>query len=214
MQKFKWIAAAAWLVFASVGCKAATNGHSNAASAGAAASTRDGQSDAGARANAPAGDAGVPKGSAGSRPGSDNNGSSPRPADGGAPPSMPGMMDAGSMTDVRAASDASTNAADMDAHAGGKELGSCCTAHDGAGCSNADLQVCVCEKLPSCCTDVWDAACVLIVKQKYCQPGVRDCVCGDQPGQWAQHTCCNSSWSDNFCDQVAEQKCGAAAGCL
>jgi hypothetical protein len=92
--------------------------------------------------------------------------------------------------------------------------GSCCAEHDTPGCSNADLVVCVCEKLSSCCTTAWDHACVLIVKQKYCQAGIRDCVCGDGQGQWMQHSCCDSDWSATFCDQVAQTQCGAAPGCL
>lgn len=92
--------------------------------------------------------------------------------------------------------------------------GSCCTAHDTPGCSNAELQVCVCEKLPECCTKQWTAACTLIVEQKYCQPGVRDCVCGSGSGQWGQKSCCESDWSASFCNQVAESKCGAQRGCM
>lgn len=93
-------------------------------------------------------------------------------------------------------------------------MGSCCMEHDTPGCSNADLEVCVCEKLTACCTDAWTEACVLIVQQKYCQPGVRDCVCGSEDGQWNQPDCCLSDWSDTFCDQVAISHCGAQPGCL
>jgi hypothetical protein len=91
--------------------------------------------------------------------------------------------------------------------------GSCCAKHDAPGCGNADLQVCVCEKLPSCCTKAWDAACVFLVEQKYCQAGVRDCVCGTGSDQWGQAQCCDSEWSSS-CDSVAEIKCGAVAGCF
>ena len=92
--------------------------------------------------------------------------------------------------------------------------GSCCSVHDSPGCSNADLQVCVCEKLSTCCTQAWTAACVLIVQQKYCQPGVRDCVCGTAADQWGQAACCDVDWSTGFCNDVAESKCGAAPGCM
>ncbi|MET0387217.1 MAG: hypothetical protein ABW321_14710, partial [Polyangiales bacterium] len=91
--------------------------------------------------------------------------------------------------------------------------GSCCSAHDTPGCGNADLQVCVCEKLPSCCTDKWDAACTFIVTQKHCQPGVRECVCGSGADQWGQAQCCEERWSST-CDDVAETKCSAQAGCF
>jgi hypothetical protein len=96
-------------------------------------------------------------------------------------------------------------------------MGSCCAEHDTPGCSNPDLQVCVCELLPSCCTDKWEAACTYLVQQKYCQEGVRDCVCGTDtnadPKQWGQTRCCNTEWSST-CDSVAELKCGAIAGCF
>jgi hypothetical protein len=91
--------------------------------------------------------------------------------------------------------------------------GSCCSAHDTPGCGNADLQVCVCEKLPECCTKAWTDACVFIVAQKYCQAGVRDCVCGTGTAQWGQTQCCESQWSAS-CDSVAELKCNAVAGCF
>jgi hypothetical protein len=71
----------------------------------------------------------------------------------------------------------------------------------------------VCELLPSCCTDAWSTACVLIVEQKYCQPGVRECVCGTEDGQWGQASCCEVAWTDVFCDGVAVDKCSATPGC-
>jgi len=91
--------------------------------------------------------------------------------------------------------------------------GSCCAEHDTGGCGNADLMVCVCEKDPSCCTKAWGRQCVFIVEQKYCQAGVRDCVCGSAEGQWGQTTCCESQWS-SMCDSVAKLKCDAVAGCF
>lgn len=92
-------------------------------------------------------------------------------------------------------------------------VGSCCTTHATPGCGNADLQVCVCEQLPSCCTEKWDAACTFIITQKHCQPGIRECVCGSASDQWGQNQCCEQRWS-NTCDQVAETKCGAERGCF
>ncbi|MDD9966675.1 MAG: hypothetical protein OXR73_10640 [Myxococcales bacterium] len=91
--------------------------------------------------------------------------------------------------------------------------GSCCAVHDTPGCSNADLQVCVCERLPACCTEAWSEACALVVQHKHCQPGVRACVCGMEDGQWGQATCCEDAWTDGFCDQIATDKCGAEPGC-
>jgi hypothetical protein len=91
--------------------------------------------------------------------------------------------------------------------------GSCCSEHDTAGCGNADLMVCVCEKDPSCCTKAWSRQCVFIVEQKFCQPGIRDCVCGSADGQWGQTKCCESEWSST-CDSVAKLKCEAVPGCF
>jgi len=91
--------------------------------------------------------------------------------------------------------------------------GSCCAEHDTGGCGNADLMVCVCEKDPSCCTKAWGRQCVFIVEQKYCQAGVRDCVCGSAEGQWGQAACCASEWSST-CDSVAKLKCDAVPGCF
>lgn len=210
------IGVAAWLALALAACKAATNEGSSAATGGAGGGTgvtsaRERKRDAGTRMSTetPVVDAGVPEKSP-----------ETKPTDASMPPAAAPAMDAAAMmTGGAGGADASMGAMvdaapGPDARIAPSDLGSCCAAHDNAGCSNADLQVCVCEKLPSCCTDVWDATCVLIVKQKYCQAGVRDCVCGDGPMQWGQHACCDSSWSDTFCNQVAEQKCGATPGCL
>jgi hypothetical protein len=91
--------------------------------------------------------------------------------------------------------------------------GSCCSEHETPGCSNADLMVCVCEKDPSCCTKAWGRQCAFIVEQKFCQPGIRDCVCGSADGQWGQASCCETDWSST-CDSVAKLKCDAVSGCF
>jgi hypothetical protein len=100
-----------------------------------------------------------------------------------------------------------------DGSSGPRDIGSCCTAQGTPGCSNPDLEVCVCQKDPSCCTAVWDAPCALIVQQKYCQPTVRDCVCGADAGQWGQTQCCTTDWTST-CDSVATLKCNAVQGCF
>ncbi len=97
--------------------------------------------------------------------------------------------------------------------AGIRDVGSCCSAQTTPGCSNPDLEVCVCEKVQSCCTTAWTLDCALIVQQKYCQAGVRDCVCGTDAGQWAQTDCCNTDWTST-CDSVATLKCSAVQGCF
>jgi hypothetical protein len=92
-------------------------------------------------------------------------------------------------------------------------MGSCCVTHGSAGCTNGELQACVCAKLPKCCTETWTMECVDFVLKKNCEPGVRDCVCGTGDNQWQQTDCCEKSWSDT-CDSVAENKCGATHGCF
>jgi hypothetical protein len=101
----------------------------------------------------------------------------------------------------------------MDSGSGVRDVGSCCSVQNTPGCSNASLEVCVCEKDPSCCTTTWAEPCVLVVQQKYCQPGVRDCVCGTDAGQWGQSDCCNTDWTST-CDSVATLKCNAVQGCF
>ncbi|HEY6880192.1 MAG TPA: hypothetical protein VI299_19345 [Polyangiales bacterium] len=85
--------------------------------------------------------------------------------------------------------------------------GSCCETHATPGCGNADLEVCVCEKDPSCCTTAWGPQCTIIVEQKFCQPGVHECVCEKAPD------CCQSGW-DSRCDSTARVLCKAIPGCF
>jgi hypothetical protein len=123
--------------------------------------------------------------------------------------------DAGTMMVTMRPDASAGDAATSDALVGMLGTGSCCQEQTTPGCDNADLQVCVCEKIPSCCTTAWSKPCVLIVKEKYCQPGVRDCVCGTNvdAGQWGQTMCCDTAWTDT-CNTVAEIKCSAVAGCF
>ncbi|MFM2416693.1 MAG: hypothetical protein RL385_1416 [Pseudomonadota bacterium] len=159
-----------------------------------------------------AGDAGVPSGTT-------------QPLAPGAPSSAgmsaPGVaiVDAGGMAPSDAgavAVAAAAAAAAAVADAGGGIVhgsGSCCEEHATPGCGNADLEVCVCEKDPSCCGTAWGKQCVFIVEQKYCQPNVRECVCGSGAGQWGQDQCCSTEWSST-CDTVAKSKCNAVPGCF
>jgi hypothetical protein len=100
-----------------------------------------------------------------------------------------------------------------DGGSGIRDVGSCCSEQTTPGCSDPDLEVCVCEKVQSCCTTAWTLDCVLIVQQKYCQAGVRDCVCGTDAGEWGQTDCCNTDWTST-CDSVATLKCNAVQGCF
>jgi hypothetical protein len=86
--------------------------------------------------------------------------------------------------------------------------GACCAAHEGSGCDDPDVEACVCDLLPDCCSGNWDFLCAQIVAEKRCEPGVRECVCEE----WEQMTCCEEQWTA-FCGITAEAKCGASPRC-
>ena len=88
--------------------------------------------------------------------------------------------------------------------AGVNQKGPCDEPGSVAGCNDPATEQCVCELLPDCCTDAWDAVCAQLVNEFHCQEGVRPCVCEE----WEQATCCNTQWTD-FCTITAEEKCGA-----
>lgn len=90
--------------------------------------------------------------------------------------------------------------------------GSCCSAGTGTGCGDSALQECVCALSPRCCSDGWDESCARLVREKNCQTGVRDCVCGSNEGQWEQAYCCEGGWNAT-CESVSIHKCGATAAC-
>jgi hypothetical protein len=162
-------------------------------------------------------DSGMPKGADDGSP-DGSRGSVTTTADGSAQTDDDGgvaddamMGDSGALT---YANDAQTDDdAGLDGSSGPRDIGSCCEAQSTPGCSNPDLEVCVCEKDPSCCMTVWDAPCALIVEQKFCQSGVRDCVCGSDAGEWNQTQCCTTDWTST-CDSVATLKCSAVQGCF
>jgi hypothetical protein len=148
---------------------------------------------------------GSSSGSSGSASGS-GSGSSSGSTSGGT--SSGAKSDAGSGKDGGATVDGS-------ADGGARDIGSCCTTQTTPGCNDPNLELCVCQKDSDCCTKAWTTACTLIVEEKYCQPGIRDCVCGTDvdAGQWGQTDCCDADWSST-CDSVATLKCGAAQGCF
>jgi len=103
--------------------------------------------------------------------------------------------------------------------------GSCCTAHQNPGCSNLDVQKCVCEMDSYCCTNSWDGICAGEADQcgscngNCCQanatPGcddetIEECVC-----QFDDY-CCNVKW-DASCVMAVESygcgKCSIIPGC-
>jgi hypothetical protein len=168
---------------------------------------------------------GASNGADGASGSSDDSGSGSSSDDSG---STTGSQDAGGSHDGAAAGDGGSphvdggTAHDGGSHDGGsadggdggpRDIGSCCSAQTTPGCDDPNLEVCVCQKIPSCCTTAWTLGCALIVQQKYCQAGVRDCVCGTDAGQWDQTSCCSSDWN-SLCDSVAMNKCGATTGCF
>ncbi len=44
----------------------------------------------------------------------------------------------------------------------------CCTPHESPGCSDSTVASCVCDVLPSCCTEEWTDTCVVLVEQLKC----------------------------------------------
>jgi hypothetical protein len=89
----------------------------------------------------------------------------------------------------------------------------CCTAHTSSGCDDKTIEKCICEMLPDCCSKGWTKPCVLLTEGHYCEPTVRECVCGPEAdGGWAQSNCCAQEWT-NFCETVAVQKCKATTIC-
>lgn len=91
---------------------------------------------------------------------------------------------------------------------GGDGQGSCCEARNAPGCSDAAVEECVCALVPDCCSAQWDAVCVQLVNERFCEDGVRECVCEE----WMQGDCCSDRWT-SFCAITAEEKCGAGPSC-
>ncbi|HVW24714.1 MAG TPA: hypothetical protein VHC69_05060 [Polyangiaceae bacterium] len=86
--------------------------------------------------------------------------------------------------------------------------GACCATHSTPGCADTATEQCICGLLADCCTNQWDSVCVQLVREKHCEPGVRDCVCTT----WQQQSCCDTDWTDS-CGLVATSKCGAQPEC-
>lgn len=86
--------------------------------------------------------------------------------------------------------------------------GACCAAHAEPGCSEPEVESCICDLLPDCCTDSWDALCVQLYNEQHCGDGVRECVCKD----WELDRCCTESWT-TLCALTAEEKCGGTPSC-
>lgn len=171
-------------------------------------------------AGASAADAGQRQqtGAAGKRAAGGSGGSSqPAPHDAGMAKSKPADVDAGkpeqAEPDASKAKDSAADAGpDVASEKRAQNSGSCCSTSTQPGCGDVALRACVCEREPRCCTESWDESCTRLVKEKHCQSGVRDCVCGYGEGQWQQAYCCQGGWNDT-CESVSYNKCGATADC-
>ena len=108
--------------------------------------------------------------------------------------------------------DAGRAGAAVDADASSMNTGGCCSTSAKPGCGDSQLQACVCMHRPSCCSDSWDESCTRVIAEKFCQSGVRECVCGNGAGQWQQAQCCATRWDDT-CNSVATNKCSATQDC-
>ena len=77
------------------------------------------------------------------------------PTAGGTDPTDGGTTDA---TTGDATTDATTG--DATTGDGGGDVGNCCSAHEGMGCTNPEISMCVCAMDDFCCTTKWDDTCV------------------------------------------------------
>lgn len=137
----------------------------------------------------------------------------PRDAGTSTTKSKPTEVDAGKPKQAEPdASQAKTSGPDAATEKPAQNTGSCCSTSALPGCGDVALRACVCEREPRCCSEAWDENCTRLVKEKHCQSGVRDCVCGYGEGQWQQAYCCQGGWNDT-CESVSYNKCGATADC-
>ncbi len=65
---------------------------------------------------------------------------------------------------------------------GGPDLGNCCVPDGSIGCVDPDIEACVCEGDPVCCSDGWDELCAQEVNSLGCgvcefPPQAFDCYC-------------------------------------
>lgn len=104
----------------------------------------------------------------------------------------------------------------------------CCAASDVPGCGDVEIESCVCEKHPACCTDAWSQACVAAVDIDACsdcggppppspccgaglgpgcsEPGIELCVCEQMP------ECCSELWTTECAAAVEGMLCGSCGG--
>ncbi|MBK7826811.1 hypothetical protein [Nannocystis sp.] len=99
--------------------------------------------------------------------------------------------------------------------------GECCEVGVVPGCSDPAIEVCVCEQMPECCSDVWTAECAAGIEGLMCgscgpgpeaccevqqtpgcpSPQIEDCVCV------VDAFCCESAWDDICVGEVDSLGC-------
>ncbi len=99
--------------------------------------------------------------------------------------------------------------------------GECCEVGVVPGCADPAIEVCVCEQMPECCSDVWTAECVAAIEGLLCgscepgfeacceaqqtpgcpSPQIEECVCPVDP------FCCESAWDDICVGEVESLGC-------
>ncbi len=93
----------------------------------------------------------------------------------------------------------------------------CCIDHAGPGCTDPDIEACVCGEDPLCCSIPWDDVCAGIVSEScgdecvdcltpHLTPGCNDgiiqsCVCAQDS------FCCNDHWDAQCVDEIVDFGC-------
>lgn len=100
--------------------------------------------------------------------------------------------------------------------------GECCEEGVVPGCSDPLVELCVCEQMPECCSDVWTPACAAAVESLGCggcgpgfeaccevqvtpgcpSPEIQACVCAQDS------FCCEQTWDDICVGEVDALGCG------
>lgn len=102
----------------------------------------------------------------------------------------------------------------------GSGPGSCCSAQDGPGCPDEQVEACVCMQSPACCTNLWTEGCAELVDELGCglcigSPPPSDTTMGDPddtgvpPPPPGEQDCCVAGEGPG-CGDAAVQDCVCA----
>ena len=108
----------------------------------------------------------------------------------------------------------------------------CCEAHSYPGCTNSNVQTCVCAYDRYCCDNTWDQHCVQLVNDLSCMgvakcllPALGDC-CEEHEAPGCLNSdvaacvceqdrfCCSMTWDMRCVELVNDLACMGAARCL